>query len=127
MNKKYNNRLRGLTDLASISIKENTVKKTGFDVLKKCYDRRRVSGYGSFTFMLELMKKCKKDQVKDVMWLFNECMPNTYILAMEGLLRERIRMHARHFQSRELNYCLHSLTKKWKAQGKVRKNFLPIN
>ena len=123
---KYQRRIDGLVELANLAVREDTVKKTGFEVLKKCHEKGTVSGNGAYAFMSELMRKCKKHQVKDIIWLFHECMPNMYPLAMESMLKERIYMHSRCFQSKALNHCIHSLMNKWKKQGKIRKKFKPL-
>jgi len=119
----YQNRLDGLRDLALLAIRDDTVKSDGFNVLQGC--QNVFHGNGALNFILQLMAYCKSNQINDIVWLIEECMPIMPTFFMEKILNGRFYMHLRHEDILGFRKCLEVTARKWKEKGLVRHKYLP--
>ena len=120
--KKYSNRVDGLKELAHILIRDDSIMDAA-SVLDDC-NNGGISGYGAITLMTELMEHCKESQVKHVVWLFDELLPDMYRMGMEKMLTRRMKMHARFLDAKGINYCNEVLQIIWKNKNKIRQSFV---
>jgi hypothetical protein len=120
--KTHIDRIRDLRHLAGALIQEDRIREGGVEVLGSCGDR--FHGNGAPSFLISLMQKCKKHQVKDVAWLVEEWMPIMYPFFMEIVLKALLGMYLRFDDVEQVGFCVERIQKRWKQRGYIRKDFI---